>query len=57
MTLEAESIGSQPVDDSDVVAAIDEIDGRSQLVIADIARDDVWLSMAERDAVSLETWR
>ncbi|WP_162989790.1 DUF7556 family protein [Natronorubrum halophilum] len=57
MTLEAESIGSLPVDDSDVVAAIDEIDGRSQLVIADIARDDVWLSMAERDAVSLETWR
>ncbi|WP_168927096.1 DUF7556 family protein [Natronorubrum aibiense] len=57
MTLEAESVGSQSADDGSVVAAIDEIDGRSHLVIADITRDDVWLSMPERDAVSLETWR
>ena len=57
MTLDAESIGSQPAVDSDVVAAIDEIDGRSHLVIADISRDDVWLSIDERDAVSLDAWR
>ncbi|SIR86429.1 DUF7556 family protein [Natronorubrum thiooxidans] len=57
MTLEAESVGSQSEADSSVVAAIDEIDGRSHLVIADITRDGVWLSMPEGDAVSLETWR
>ncbi|MDQ2049145.1 hypothetical protein RBH26_01475 [Natronolimnohabitans sp. A-GB9] len=57
MTLEAHTAGSQPADDSDVVAAVDEIDGRPHLVIADIGRDDVWLSMAERNAVSLEEWR
>lgn len=57
MTLDAEAVGSQLGDDADVVAAVDEIDGQPHLVIADIARDDVWLSMAERDAVSLEAWR
>ena len=57
MTLEAEPIGSESAADGDVVAAIDEIDGRPQLVIADIGRDDVWLSMPERDAVSLDAWR
>ncbi|ELY43388.1 DUF7556 family protein [Natronorubrum sulfidifaciens] len=57
MTLEGESVGSQSEADSSVVAAIDEIDGRSHLVIADITRDDVWLSMPERNAVSLEMWQ
>lgn len=57
MTLEAESVGSQSVDDSDVVAAIDEIDGRPHLIIADIARDDCWVSLPEGAAVSLEAWR
>lgn len=57
MTLEAESVGSESAADGDVVAAIDEIDGQSHLVIADIGRDDVWLSMTERDAVSLDAWR
>lgn len=57
MTLEAEAVGSQTEDDVDVVAAVDEIDGQSHLVIADIARDKTWLSMVERDAASLEAWR
>lgn len=57
MTLEAGSVGSESAADGDVVAAIDEIDGQPHLVIADIARDDVWLSMTERDAVSLDAWR
>lgn len=57
MTLEAHSVGTGSVGDSDVVAAIDEIDDQPHLVIADIGRDDVWLSMTERDAVSLEEWR
>ncbi|WP_436343254.1 DUF7556 family protein [Natronorubrum sp. FCH18a] len=57
MTLEAEAVGSQLGDDADVVAAVDEIDGQSHLVIADIARDETWLSMPERDAASLDAWR
>lgn len=57
MTLEAEPVGSESAADSDVVAAIDEIDGRSHLVIADIGRDDVWLSMPAGNAVSLDAWR
>ncbi|WP_201293996.1 DUF7556 family protein [Natronorubrum halalkaliphilum] len=57
MSLETESVGNGSADDGEIVAAIDEADGRPQLVIADIARDDVWLSISERDAVSLETWR
>ncbi|ELY61590.1 DUF7556 family protein [Natronolimnohabitans innermongolicus] len=57
MTLEANAVGSQLAADADVVAAVDEIDGQSHLVIADIGRDDVWLSMPERDAISLEAWQ
>ncbi|ELZ13267.1 hypothetical protein HTZ84_08875 [Haloterrigena sp. SYSU A558-1] len=57
MTLEAGSVGSESATDGDVVAAIDEIDGQPHLVIADIGRDDVWLSMTEEDAASLDEWR
>ncbi|QRV15560.1 DUF7556 family protein [Haloterrigena salifodinae] len=57
MTLEAGSVGSESATDGDVVAAIDEIDGQPHLVIADIGRDDVWLSMTEENAASLDEWR
>lgn len=57
MTLEAESVGTESATDGDVVAAIDEIGGQSHLVIADIGRNGVWLSMTERDAVALDEWR
>lgn len=50
-------IGSRSGDPSDVVAAVDEIDGQSHLVIADIARDDVWVAVPEEAAASLEEWR
>ena len=57
MTLEAESVGMESVDGGDVVAAVDEIDGQPHLVIADIAQEEVWLSMAERATVSLADWQ
>ena len=53
MASEATPVGRQADRSSDVVAAIDEIDGRSHLVIADIARDDAWIAMSERNAVPL----
>ncbi|WP_165875242.1 DUF7556 family protein [Natrarchaeobius chitinivorans] len=52
----------QPVEEGaatsrDVAGAIDEINGTPHLVIADLTRDDCWLSMATADAVSLENCR
>ncbi|SEH11366.1 hypothetical protein SAMN04487967_0317 [Natronorubrum sediminis] len=57
MTLETEPVGEGLHSDGDVVAAIDEIEGETHLVIADIARDNTWLSMPEYDVASLESWR
>ena len=57
MTPEATSAGQQVDASSDIVAAIDEIDGRSHLVIADIARDDAWVAMSTDGTVSLDECR
>ncbi|WP_195893026.1 DUF7556 family protein [Halopiger djelfimassiliensis] len=57
MMPDAAPIGSRSGETGDVVAAIDEIDGRPHLVIADIARDDVWVAMSEAETASLEEWR
>ncbi|ELY31084.1 hypothetical protein C500_07166 [Natrialba magadii ATCC 43099] len=40
-----------------MVAAVDEIDGEVQFIIADIARDDAWLSATPSSAAELEQWR
>ncbi|WP_176393261.1 DUF7556 family protein [Natronolimnobius baerhuensis] len=57
MTPETESVGEPSTESHEVVAAVDEADGRPRLVIADIARDDAWVSVAEPAAASLEEWR
>jgi hypothetical protein len=57
MAPEATSAGRRTDGSSDVVAAIDEIDGRSHLVIADIARDDAWIAMAEPGTVVVNETR
>lgn len=57
MTPDAAPIESRSGDSGDVVTAVDEIDGRSHVVVADIARDDAWIAVAETDAASLERWR
>ncbi|EMA32176.1 hypothetical protein SAMN05444422_101261 [Halobiforma haloterrestris] len=56
MTPNPGSIGKLPADGGEIVAAIDEIDGRPHLVIADIARDDAWISVAADDAAPLPDW-
>jgi hypothetical protein len=38
------------------VAAVDEIDGRPHLVVADRRRDGAWVAIPEADAVTLEDW-
>lgn len=40
--------------ESEVMASVDE--SSSEFVIADIAREDAWLSVRERDAPVLEKW-
>ncbi|WP_313692563.1 DUF7556 family protein [Halorarum halobium] len=40
--------------ESEVMASVDE--DSSEFVIADIAREDAWLSVGERDAPVLEQW-
>ena len=40
-----------------VVAAVDETSTGRTFIIADISRDDSWLSVDERDAVSLKARR
>ncbi|QLG48534.1 DUF7556 family protein [Natrinema halophilum] len=57
MAPEAKSAGRPLEASSDVVAAIDEIDGRSHLVIADIARDDAWIAMSTPGTVALNEYR
>jgi succinylarginine dihydrolase len=42
---------------ADVTSAVDTIDGRRHLVLADITADDTWLAMASSETVSVESWR
>lgn len=39
-------------EDTEVMAAVDA----SEFVIADVGRDDAWLSVGERDAAVLSEW-
>lgn len=57
MTTETESVDRRSAIDRDVVAAIDEVDGEPRFIVADIARDDAWISVTETDATALEQWR
>ncbi|WP_251342037.1 DUF7556 family protein [Haloplanus halophilus] len=42
---------------SEVMAAVDEGPGLPEFVIADISRDDAWLSVPLTDATGLDDWR
>ena len=42
---------------SDVMASVDESTGATEFVIADVSRDDAWLSIRLRDAPGLDDWR
>lgn len=56
MSVEAESQGGRAVSGAETVAAVDEVDGRPHLVVADITRDDAWVAMTEPAAVELDAW-
>ena len=42
---------------SDVMASVDEGAGLPEFVIADISRDDAWVSIQLTDAKVLDDWR
>jgi len=42
--------------DRETVAAVDEIDGRPHLVVADVERDDAWVAVTEDAAVPVADW-
>ena len=41
---------------TDVMASIDSSASRPELVIADVSRENAWLSVDERNATVLEEW-
>ena len=45
------------VSGTDVMASLDDDGPESRLVIADITRDEAWVSMTEADATPLSAWR
>ena len=57
MKPDLESLGDGSTDGSDVVMAIDEIDGRRHVVIADITGDGGWVTVPEPDAIAIDDWR
>ncbi len=44
-------------DDAEVMASVDDDGETERLVIADISREEAWLSMCVTDATSLSDWR
>jgi hypothetical protein len=39
------------------MCAVDDVDGQQRFVIADIARDDTWVSMVADETCTLTAWR
>jgi MinD superfamily P-loop ATPase len=56
MSVEIGSNDGRSVSGGETVAAIDEIDGRPHLVVADISRDDAWIAVSESTALAVEDW-
>jgi len=57
MKQEESEIGGRLSYSESVVAAVDETSTGRAFIIADISRDDSWLSVDERDAVPLKARR
>jgi len=57
MKQERSEISGRLSSSQNVVAAVDETSTGRAFIIADISRDDDWLSVDERDAVPLKACR
>lgn len=55
----ADAVGALPgpdLDGPEVMASVEESTARPELIIADISRDDAWLSVDEAEAPVLTEW-
>jgi len=57
VSYEVEHPGRRSGTASEVMCSVDEVDGQRRLVIADIARDDTWISTVTATACDLEEWQ
>ena len=57
MSTDVRSVDERSVDGPEVLATVDESGEHERFVVADIARDEAWLSTPECDAASLDEWR
>lgn len=48
---------ASPAQQPEVMAAVDDAGHESRLVLADVSRDESWLSVRELSAVTLDEWR
>jgi len=56
MSVEMGSDGGRSETGAETLAAVDELDGRPHLVVADVSREEAWAAVEERAAVALEDW-
>lgn len=56
MSVEMGSNDGRVTSGGETVAAVDEVDGRPHLVVADITRDEAWLAVPESAGVELDAW-
>jgi hypothetical protein len=56
MSVEMGPDGGRSETDGETLAAVDELDGRPHLVVADVSREEAWAAVEKRAAVALEDW-
>lgn len=57
MSTDTRSPGGRVTDGPEVVATVDEADGSARFVVADIARDEAWVSATAAKVYPLDEWR
>lgn len=46
----------QPTESPDIMSSVDSARSQPEFVIADVSREDAWVSVDESDATVLEEW-
>jgi hypothetical protein len=57
MRAEPDSESSSSASDRTVRTAVDDIDGRPHVVVADVSDDGAWIAMPKSEAATLPEWR
>ena len=56
MSVEMGPDGGRSETGAETLAAVDELDGRPHLVVADVSREEAWAAVEKRAAVALKDW-